>query len=221
MDDKRYSVRVSTFKAINPFTIDLRGCGQLYIVPRREYFFINAPINFINYIAQLATMHISYRLTTDSNGCYYTVDLMDYFKNDPTYIMGKIRRHESPIIKEPEVKKEPESTVVIASDDFVPRDEKVADGTAEAELDKMIAEDLQKEQEVEITEPVAEVKPEEPVEEVIEENTSEEPKVYTEAELSRLGKVKLLEISASLGLDYSDINTKKEIRDGILEAQNK
>ena len=55
----------------------------------------------------------------------------------------------------------------------------------------------------------------------IKETTEQKVKVYTEAELNRAGKPKLLEISAALGLDYSDIDTKKTIRDAILEAQKK
>lgn len=227
MDDTRYSVRLNTFKCINPFTIELRGCGQLYVVPKREYFFVNAPINFINYVAQLAALNVSYRLTNDSNGCYYTIDLTDYFKNDPQYIMQKIRTaNASPIINNPTPQEAPKSSVVIASDDFTPRDTVVSETKADAELNEMIAKDLQENARTENKVEFNVIPTEQPTEATIEPVESNEiPKpektVYTETELSRLGKTKLLEISANLGLDYSDINTKKEIRDGILAAQNK
>jgi hypothetical protein len=222
MDDKRYGVRVSTFKIINPFTIELRGCGQLYVEPGREYYFENAPINFINYVAQLAAMNISYQITPNKKGCFYTIDLTDYFKNDPTYIMSKIRRRENPIIKEPEVKKPEPGKVVLSSDDIAPREDKSSEEIA---LDNMIAEDLKKSQEQPVitsdvvVEPIQENTPE--VVEETEESDESEPKVYTEDQLSKFSKAMLLEISNDYGLDCSDINTKKEIREAILKAQNK
>lgn len=217
MEDRTYNVRISTEKIVNPFDLDLRGCGQLHIVPGREYFFENAPINFINYVVQLAMMNITYRLTDDKNGCYYTVDLTDYNKMDPNYIMSKIRKMENPIIKEP-VKKEKPSKVVLSSDDLVPREDIKID-EAEKELNNLIAKDLAKE-ETPIPETIPEIVEEN--NEVIEEIKAEDLPKYTDSELSKLGKVKLLEIASLLGLEnISDINTKKEIREAIIAKQEK
>ena len=216
MEDRTYNVRISTEKIVNPFDLDLRGCGQLHIVPGREYFFENAPINFINYVVQLAMMNITYRLTDDKNGCYYTVDLTDYNKMDPNYIMSKIRRLENPITKNP-VKKEKPAKVVLSSDDMGPREE-IEKAQAEKELNDLIAKDLSAEVPTipETEPPVVET----PDEKIDEESTTEELPIYTDSELSKFGKVKLLEIASALELnDISDINTKKEIREAILAKQ--
>lgn len=218
MEDRLYGVRISTEKIVNPFDLDLRGCGQLHIVPGREYYFENAPIKFINYVVQLAMMNITYRLTDDKNGCYYTVDLTDYNKMDPNYIMSKIRKLENPIVKNP-VKKEKPAKVVLSSDDRGPREE-IEKTQAEKDLNELIAKDLSAEvPTIPETEPPVEEITEEKVEEV-SESTVEELPIYTDAELSKFGKVKLLEIASALELnDISDINTKKEIREAILAKQ--
>ena len=227
MDDRTYSVRVE-FHNGNPITLELKGCGNLYIIPGREYFFVNAPFNFINYLAQLKRCGISYRLTNDSNGCYLSMDLKDYNRGDPRYEMSRIRKLNNPVIEEPK-KEEPQSEkgVVLSSDDIAPRDE-IVESKAEQELNQMIAEDLQASEQVpeqvsiQVEEPVAEVSAEtaeEPAE--TEEENAEGPKVYTEEQLSKFSKAMLLEISADYGLECSDINTKKEIRDAIIAAQNK
>jgi hypothetical protein len=136
--------------------------------------------------------------------------------------MSKIRRRENPIIKEPEVKKPEPGKVVLSSDDIAPREDKSSEEIA---LDNMIAEDLKKSQEQPVitsdvvVEPIQENTPE--VVEETEESDESEPKVYTEDQLSKFSKAMLLEISNDYGLDCSDINTKKEIREAILKAQNK
>lgn len=218
MDDKRYGVRVSTFKIINPFTIELRGCGQLYVEPGREYYFENAPINFINYVAQLAAMNISYKITPDKKGCFYTVDLTDYFKNDPTYIMSKIRRGANPVVQKQETKKPEPGKVVLSSDDIAPREDKSSEEIA---LNNMIAEDLKKEQEATPIEPeiTSDVVVEPTVEEELKQEENAGPKIYTDEELSKFSKGMLLDISNDYNLGFTNINQKKEIREAILKAQ--
>lgn len=223
MNDKLYNVRVS-FHNGNPITLELKACGNLYIIPGREYYFENAPINFINYLAQLSRCGISYQITPNKRGCYYTMDLTGYNNGDPRYTISRLRKLENPTEekKKPEVNNN-EKGIVLSSDDFAPRDNKVQESKAEAELNQMIADDLKEATEstpdVEMSAEVV-VEEKEETTEVKEEETTEQ-KVYTEAELNRAGKPKLLEISAALGLDYSDIDTKKTIRDAILEAQKK
>lgn len=220
MDDRTYNVRLDATKIINPFMIDLKGCGSFQLYPGKEYFFTNAPLKFIEYLAQLAMMNVTYKITNERKGCFYSIDLSKYGDRDPLNIISKYR---TTVIDPKKEVKEEEKVVVLSSTDVAPREDESSND--EVELNKMIAEDLKKEQEVAIVPenlPIAD-------ETNIEDNpeAKEEPveagkiKVYTETELSRLGKVKLLEISNALGLDYSDINTKKEIRDGILEAQSK
>lgn len=217
MKDKLYNVRISTEKVVNAFDLDLRGCGQFHVIPGREYFFENAPINFINYIVQLAIMNVTYKLTDDKRGCLYTIDLTDYNKMDPAYIMGKIRKMENPIKKEP-IKKETPTKVVLSSDDKGPREEPKPVTEAEKELDELIAKDLSG------TLPTTPVIEESVIKEEtseVKENTVEELPKYTDSELSKFGKTKLLEIAETLGLEnISDINTKKEIREAILAKQS-
>ena len=229
MDDRTYNVRLNAQEIINPFTIELKGCGSLQLIPGCDYYFINAPINFIDYVVQLAAMNVKYSLTENRDGCLYVIDLKDYNSHDPRLVASRYRKinnvtgNENPVISTGDDK-----VVVLSSDDITPREEVSSE---EAELNKMIAEDQQKVEEQTI-DVVAEEIPEAenlPIsdetdlkeeEEKVEEE-SKEPKVYSEDELSKFSKAMLLEISADYNLECSDINTKKEIREAIIAAQNK
>lgn len=218
MDDRTYSVRLSTEKAVNPFDLDLRSLGQLRVLPGREYFFENAPIQFINYVVQLALMGVTYRLTDDKKGCFYTVDLTGYNRTNPRMVASRVRKMENPVIHKP-IKVEEPAAVVLSSDDLVPREgmNEVINKEVEVPVEiptipEPIVEEFSEENREEIKDEV--------VEEVPVEETKEIPK-YTDSELSKLGKVQLLEIASSLELtNISDINTKKEIREAILAKQS-
>lgn len=206
-EDRTYNIRVS-FKHGNAITLDLKGCGSLYIKPYKEYYFINAPINFINYLAQLKRVGITYTLTSNKRGCYQEIDLTQYNYSDPRYILASLRK---PLITEPVETVKEERPVVLTSDDVVVKETKIEEPV------------------VETATPIIEevTNTEETVEEEIEE-TNNEPQeteesvveiTYTEEELTKMSKTKLLEIASSLNLtNVSDINTKKEIRDAILKA---
>ena len=221
MDDRTYNVRLSAQEIINPFTIELKGCGSLQLIPGCDYYFTNAPINFIDYVVQLAPMNVKYSLTEKRDGCLYVIDLRDYNAHEPRYVVSRYRKltnitgNENPVISTGD-----EKVVVLSSDDITPREEVSSE---EAELNKMIAEDQKADAVTEvIQEPEVQEKTiVEPVSEEVAEEKPTEPKVYSEDELSKFSKAMLLEISADYNLDCSDINTKKEIRDAIIAAQNK
>ena len=211
MEDRVYNVRVS-FVHGNAITLDLKGCGSLYIKPYKDYFFTNCPINFINYLTQLRRMGITYTMTDNKKGCYQEIDLSHYNLTDPRYIIANLRKaniKDVEPVKVEEPKEEP--TIVLSSDDNIEVDPVVV----------KMAEDIKEAQEEIIEEPVEEIIEE--TEESIEEVESEEVEelvTYTESQLTKMGKTDLLDIAAKLGLDnISDINTKKEIREAILEAQ--
>lgn len=219
MDDKLYNVRVH-FDYVNPLTLELKGCGFLYITPGKDYFFINSPMNFINYLVQLKDLGITYEITNNKKGCYQEVDLLYYNVTDPRYIMAKIRKDLKP---EPEeVKKEnkrEEMKVVLSSDDGITVEkEPVVDIKEPIAISEEppVVEEIPTEPE---TTPVVE-EPNETEGSVTEEENV--PVVYTAEKLNKLGKPKLLEIVSELGLEnLSDINTKKELKDAILAAQEK
>lgn len=212
MEDRVYNVRIH-FNHGNAMNLDLKGCGTLYIKPGKDYYFINAPINFINYLAQLKRCGVTYEITENKRGCYQEIDLSIYNINDPRYLVSLFRKD----ISQKKVKevKEPEPRHVVLSSD-----------------DKLIVNDNKKINEVEKVEEKQEVPAIPPMEINIDPtNDNEVPKseevkeednnkIYTDSELQKFGKVKLLEIANNLGLEnISDINTKKEIREAILAAQ--
>lgn len=208
MEDRVYNVRM-TFIHGNAITLDLKGCGSLYIKPGKDYYFTNCPINFINYLTQLRRMGITYTMTDNKKGCYQEIDLSHYNFTDPRYIISSLRKTTIQNVEPVEVEKpKQDTTVVLSSDDNIEVDPVVV----------KVAEDLKEAQE-EVVEPEVAEEVIEEVEEVVEEEPKE-IKVYSENELTKMGKSQLLEIAADLGLEnISDINTKKEIREAILEAQ--
>lgn len=91
MKEKTYTVRLS-FDHGNKILIDLRGCGSIYIKPGNDYFFENAPMQFINYLVQLKRAGVTYKITKDKRGCYQTFNLSNYFNNDPYHNLTAIRK---------------------------------------------------------------------------------------------------------------------------------
>lgn len=216
MNEPLYNVRMH-FNFVNPLTIELKGCGNLYITPGKDYFFINAPMNFINYLVQLKDLGVTYELTNNKKGCYQEIDLLYYNVTDPRYIMANIRKNLKPEEpeKKPKEEKREEIKVVLSSDDGITVEkEPVVDIKEPIAISKEppVVEEIPTEPE---TTPVVE-EPNETEGSVNEET----PVVYTAEQLNKLGKPKLLEIVSDLGIaGLSDINTKRELKDAILAAQ--
>lgn len=215
MNEDKYNVRVHCNGA-NPFDIDLRGYGSFYVKPGNDYYFTNAPMSFINYLVQLKNLGITYEITNNNKGCLYETDLTFYRSADPRYVMAGLRKQ---MIKKEEKVEETREVVLSSTDGIDVEPVKVEDPRN--------VQPVLPQEPVEInalpTEQTGEeiTQSEEPIEEVKEEEKIEEelPK-YTDEQLQKFGKVKLLEIAHALGLEsVSDINTKKEIREAILKAQ--
>lgn len=227
--EKTYSIRVS-FNHGNDINLDLKGCGLLNIRPGKDYYFINAPIEFTNYLAQLRRLGVTYKITNDRKGCYQTIDLTAYFKNDARELLKNLRKanviNQDNYLNE-ETKKEkkiknPEKKVVLSSDDLIKTDEVVVEQPQKGiALEEMTKKEIQPTNIPETTEITSEVQIEK-VEEVKEEEVTEPEKIetYSEEELSKMSKNALLEIANSLNItEVSSINTKKEIREAILKIQ--
>jgi len=216
-EEKYYGVRIS-FDFGNPITIELKGAGRAYIIPGKDYFFENAPIEFINYLAQLKGFGVSYKITTDKKGCYNTFDLKKY---NVTPRVDLLRNYRMPSTlekpEEPEVV-EPVKEVKVTQEDIV----KIESVPVEPEVKDTLPVDQPENTTEEILpEPIKEepeVNTELPTDQTGEEITQvvEEPHVYTEEELKSFTKSELLAIASDLNLEVSDINTKKEIREAIL-----
>lgn len=213
-EDKLYGIRIS-FNFGNPITLELKGAGRGYIIPGKDYFFDHAPIEFINYLAQLKSCGVSYKITTDKKGCFNTFDLKNY-NNSPR--VNVLRNYRMPSKLE-KIETEPteEDKAIVATPEEIVKVEPVPVEVPQPE------EDVPTEPEV-VEEPIEDLPEEQTGEEetfdeedlVIDEAEVEEPHIYTEAELKNLSKSALLAIAEELGLEVSDINTKKEIREAIL-----
>lgn len=234
--EKTYGIRI-LFNHGNAITLDLKGCGSLYIKPGKDYYFTNAPIEFTNYLAQLRRAGVTYKITDDRKGCYQTIDLTSYRMGDPRTILSNLRRanvvnedsYLSEKTKKEIDKKREEKKVVLSSDDLIKK-EKVKkdkkDVSIDASKDENVNNNITESPEINTLE-APEVKPEPIIEDkpVVEESTikeevKEEVKTYSEEELNKMSKNKLLEVAKSYGIeDVSEINTKKEIREAILKVQ--
>ncbi len=216
MTDKTYGVRIS-FNHGNAINIELKGCGQKYIKPGKDYYFEEAPIGFINYLVQLRRVGVTYRITSDKKGCYETINLHDYDKFNSRSIMGKLRK---PIeIPKEEVVEETKSQILTQNDIINVEEptEKPQETTTESPKENESEQDSKEQAEI----PVVENNEDEQETTENTEEKVEEPEIkkYSEKELSKMSQDELLEISNSLGLELTKINTKKEIRNAILEAQ--
>lgn len=238
-EDKLYGVRIS-FDFGNPITLELKGAGRVQIIPRKDYFFENAPIEFINYLAQLKGFGVSYRITTDKKGCFNTLDLKNY---NQTPRIDVLRNYRAPSkLKDLIVETKEESKEVKATEEDIikvspvkveePKVEKLPTDQTGKEITQELKESSEDEtiniegttiedtDNVETTVDTLETEPElEPIAEP-EDEPQEGIHVYTEDELKDLTKKDLLAIAADLDLPVSDINTKKEIRAAILNKNN-
>lgn len=242
--DARYNVRV-TFINGNSITLDCRGCGQIYIEPNHDYFFEQAPIKFINYLAQLRRVGITYKITEDKRGCYRTFNLLKYEANDVGNMISKMRANRTsakPIVEEKVVTPEeeieevppveeppkgaPELPTEITNLDTVttPSNDDESDIPEASKSDDPIAvtegEDIQDETDGVTTE----VEPEEDKSSTDDaskateegEPITEGTSKATEEELEAMNKKELIDYAHSLGLvEITDAYTKKEIRTEI------
>lgn len=208
-----HKVRVK-FDHGNAMSLDLKGCGSIYIEPNKEYFFENAPMQFINYLAQLRRLGITYRLTNDKKGCYMTIDLTGYQTNEPKTILGNLRSN------------------LVSNPPKITRHKPVKDDNVDAStVPDLIPQGTFKEEIKEVTlfNSITETPTTVPTEVVSEETTDttvevnkeqvQEPEIkVTIEEVESMGKPKLLELAKSLGIaEVSEIWTKRELRKVITE----
>lgn len=220
----KYNVRI-TFINGNGITLDCKGCGQIWLEPNHDYFFENSPIKFINYLAQLRRVGITYKITEDKRGCYQTFDLSRYESGNPRNIISKLRSsrpisnkvEKTPVVEEheesttPEIINEPPVTteapkgapevpeVVETPEVNTPDNEELLDDQTNNELTQ---------------EDGTTTENNEP------ETTEEKPVSEEQVDLDSLSKKDLIEYAHSLGLtEISDIYTKKEIKEAINKLQ--
>jgi len=219
-----YNVRVK-FEHGNPLSLDLKGCGNLYILPNKEYFFEYAPMQFINYIKQLRRLGITYRLTDDKKGCYMTINMSHYLDTIAQRVMGEVRANLSvnpPIItKEPreEKKSKKEKELEKEIPDLIPKNAFDDGKIKEVKLsDIPIIKEQPKEEVPEITPEVEITEPE-----ITEPEVAEEQKEVEKVDPSTItNKAQLIEYAHSVGLsEVSDLWTKKEIRAAIEKLEIK
>lgn len=228
-----HKVRVS-FNHGNAMSLDLKGCGSIYIEPNKEYFFENAPMMFINYLAQLRRLGVTYKLTDNKKGCYMTIDLTGYQTNEPKTILGNLRSNlvqTNITINRPSPVKDSDNEDYKV-EDLIPK------GTFAEDIQEIVIPDVKesttdistdlKESEL-LTEddlndlPIVNDSTTEPttpeVEETeVKEESKEEVVYLSESKLLDLNKADLLEYARSIDTpEVSDINTKKEIREAIIK----
>lgn len=217
----KYNVRI-TFINGNGITLDCKGCGQIWLEPNHDYFFENSPIKFINYLAQLRRVGITYKITEDKRGCYQTFDLSRYESGNPRNIISKLRSSrpvsnkvkESPVVEKPttpEITDEPPVTteapkgapevpeVFETPEVNTPDNEELLDDQTNNELTQEDGTTTENND---------------------SETTEEKPVSEEQVDLDSLSKKDLIEYAHSLGLtEISDIYTKKEIKEAINKLQ--
>ena len=210
-----HQVRVK-FVHGNAISLDLRGCGSIYLEPNREYFFENAPMAFINYLVQLRRVGITYRLTSDKKGCYMTLDLTGYLTNEPKTILGQLR---SNLVQQPAKITRHTGIKDKAVDESVAED-LIPEGTFKEEINTIEIDTSVIKDETPVSAPVdvtVSTNIEVPVTTEINEPEKEEIKITAE-EVDALNKTKLIELANSLNIpNVSEIWTKKELRTAIKE----
>lgn len=219
-NDPKYNVRI-TFINGNGITLDCKGCGQIWLEPNHDYFFENSPIKFINYLAQLRRVGITYKITEDKRGCYQTFDLSRYESGSPRNIISQLRSsrpvsnkvEESPVVEEHEESTTPEVT------EETPVNNEVTKGAPEVpEVVETPEVNTPDNKELPTDQTGEEVTQSE--DEVTEETNDAEPVEEEPVDVDSLNKKDLIEYAHSLGLtEISDIYTKKEIKEAIAKLQ--
>lgn len=220
MKQSVYSVRV-TFKHGNGITLDCKGCGSIYIKPGHDYFFENAPMQFINYLPQLRRLGVTYRITNDKRGCYQTFNLINYSKNDPFKSLSKVRSNFASDYQKTEVEEvstEPEESTTNITNPETVQEPMTLDTVTE-----------QKDEEVTNSESTTvtmddHVKADpQPTEETTESDDTisevTEPQSEPAKDITTMSKPDLIAYAQELGLtQVTDYWTKKEIREAITTA---
>lgn len=225
MKEETYTLRVKT-DLENAISIDLKGCGQLYIEPRKEYFFENAPIQFIEYVASLKVLNVSYKLTKDKKGCYKTIDLTNYNLGNPLLAAMNFRGGYTPQINtiptvpvyETKGDRNDDIPDLIPADTFSgePNELNIDIKTTEVPEGQMSIDDFT-DGEDEGIKPEDTTTQDTPEQEPVQDDVPVEK--LSDAELEDMSKANLIEYAHSIGLDkVSDILTKKEIRVEIKKA---
>lgn len=230
MKESRHSLRVVT-DLDNPITLDLKGCGQLYVLPNKEYFFENAPIKFIDYVASLKKLNVSYKLTKDKKGCFRTIDLTQYAKGNPMTAMQNFRGGFTPVSNVVEESTTPKVDPTDPPEDEFP--DLIPDGTFNKEIDEIELKNLQTSDVPEgqltvddydengnLITPEGEGTPATEgtgSKETTGENEGDQEKEpEAPVDYMTLNKADLIEYAHSLGLtEVSDIDTKKNIREAV------
>lgn len=218
MKEDKHSIRI-TFDHDNGMSLDLKGCGTLYLEPHKDYFFEDAPIKFIDYLTQLKRLGITYRLTSNKKGCYRTVNLSHYMDNTVGNIMSSFRHNYQPTNEVPEevvrdVKGPVTQALEESSDELITPVQKVdevtlpnipvsTDENTEPLPGQMSIDDI--------------ITPEATNESTnTNEGTPIEESKPEEVDIETAGKPKLIEYAHSLGLsDINELWTKKQIREAI------
>lgn len=219
----KYNVRI-TFINGNGITLDCKGCGQIWLEPNHDYFFENSPIKFINYLAQLRRVGITYKITEDKRGCYQTFDLSRYESGNPRNIISKLRSsrpisnkvEKTPVVEEHEESTTPEITDEPPVTTEAPRGApEVPEVVETPEVNTPDNEELLDDQtNNELTQEDG------TTENNDLETTEEKPVSEEQVDLDSLSKKDLIEYAHSLGLtEISDIYTKKEIKEAINKLQ--
>lgn len=209
MREDKHNVRV-TFKHGNAITVDAKGCGQIYLEPNHDYFFENAPMQFINYLPQLKRLGVTYKLTNDKRGCYQTFNLACYYANNPYTMLQGLRSNKSAdaIVHETEepIQEVEEAVITDETPASILGNDKLEEATKEDEVTETketIVED-NKTTETEVTESNEEVQ-------ATETEESTEP-----VDIETLSKPNLISYAKKLGLtEVTDYWTKKEIKEAI------
>ena len=229
MKDKTYSVRIS-FNHGNSMPIDLKGCGKLQIDPGRDYFFEKAPIKFINYLAQLRRLGVTYQITNDKKGCYKTVNLSTYFSNDPLKSMSAFRNNASNKVVDPKTirKVKPLKTAIKQQMDEQEIPDLIPKNTFPSQQPEVTLDSLPNNPFTPEAQPHSDEEGKTPedltgqtqdITEGSDNNGSTEdktPEPPKEVDIEVLNKPDLIAYAHELGLsDVSEINTKKEIKELI------
>lgn len=207
----KYNVRI-TFINGNGITLDCKGCGQIWLEPNHDYFFENSPIKFINYLAQLRRVGITYKITEDKRGCYQTFDLSRYESGNPRNIISKLRSSRP-------ISNKVEKTPVVEEHEEPTTSEIIDEPPVTTEAPKGAPEVPEVVETPEVNTPDNE--------ELLDDQTNNDPETTEEkpvsaeqVDLDSLSKKDLIEYAHSLGLtEISDIYTKKEIKEAINKLQ--
>lgn len=224
MKEDKYNVRIS-FDHGNEIRLDLKGSGRVHIKPGYDYFFENAPMQFINYLVQLRRLGVTYKITSDKRGCYQTFNLASYFSNDPYHKLGAVRKEKQVTLSEFTRKEKEEQEEVEVIDTTEGSEEDIVDGTITIDESELVPlKETTEEPEAENEEVATEPEKEEGVEDTPEEEEIPEESAVEEepVDIESLSKPDLLAYARKLEVEgVEDYWTKKEIKEAIYKLSDK